>query len=239
MTWRPVTAGASRFSDSGSIGAERLPGALPQWLSRRTRDVLARHPHRCASVPDSHRVPYSTKWNRLAPRGYLASLRPDQEAFAPEGAALHGARTGAHVPSGGRPVTGVCCRRRVRGPAERHDDGITVGDFARVSRNFPKGRPKNLGARRVTGGGTHLGASDKARGNVVPETHLIDPHPSRGGLRPSGNLTVPSAGASRIRLRHRYHGHGRWSRGVVEPRGKCARGRRRGVTCVPLPAEER
>ena len=53
-----VAARASRSSDSGSPGAGHLPGsAATQWLTGLAGRCPARHPHRCASVPDSHRVP--------------------------------------------------------------------------------------------------------------------------------------------------------------------------------------
>lgn len=47
--------GASRSSDSGSSGRGAFP--VSQW-----RACPARPPHRCASVPDSHRIPWPRMW---------------------------------------------------------------------------------------------------------------------------------------------------------------------------------
>ena len=53
-----IAARASRSSDSGSIGPGRLPGDGPPVAAPPGEAACsARHPHRCASVPDSHRVP--------------------------------------------------------------------------------------------------------------------------------------------------------------------------------------
>ena len=53
-----IAARASRSSDSGSTGSGRLPGAVaPVAATSEEAACSARHPHRCASVPDSHRVP--------------------------------------------------------------------------------------------------------------------------------------------------------------------------------------
>lgn len=60
--------GAGRSSDSGSSRRGAFP--VSQW-----RACPARPPHRCASVPDSHRIPWPRKGARPAPRGYQVSTR--------------------------------------------------------------------------------------------------------------------------------------------------------------------
>lgn len=64
-----VAAEASRSSGSGSPGAGRLPG--PRGPVAVVRQGPARHPYRCASVPDSHRVPCAP----AADHGRLTGVR--------------------------------------------------------------------------------------------------------------------------------------------------------------------